>query len=190
MIQKKQSRSLAKLQYLFAIPLTFAMLISVANVSANTIQNKVSEASATPVQNTANVEIIAENNENQPIDFPFAVVDQIPLFKGCAELSETEQKTCTSERISNFVYKEIKKNLSERLKNRGMQRIVVQFRISASGKIEKARARAILAGNNREAIETAAVKAVEALPQLIPGEHKSEKVNVIYSLPIILNGEM
>ena len=81
MIQKKQSRSLAKLQYLFAIPLTFAMLISVANVSANTIQNKVSEASATPVQNTANVEIIAENNENQPIDFPFAVVDQIPLFK-------------------------------------------------------------------------------------------------------------
>ena len=190
MIQKKQSRSLAKLQYLFAIPLTFAMLIFVANVSANTIQNKVSEASATPVQNTANVEIIAENNENQPIDFPFAVVDQIPLFKGCAELSETEQKTCTSEKISNFVYKEIKKILSERLKNRGMQRIVVQFRISASGKIEKARARAILAGNNREAIETAAVKAVEALPQLIPGEHKSEKVNVIYSLPIILNGEM
>ena len=68
-----------------------------------------------------------------------------------------------------------------------MQRIVVQFRISASGKIEKARARAILAGNNHEAIETAAVKAVEALPQLIPGEHNSEKVNVIYSLPIILN---
>ena len=85
---------------------------------------------------------------------------------------------------------EINKNLSEELKNKELQRIVVQFKISVSGNVEAARARAINAGNDREAIETAAVKAVEALPQLIPGEHKSEKVNVIYSLPIILNGEM
>lgn len=187
MIQKKQSRSLAKLQYLIAIPLTFAMLVFVANVSANTIRNKVSEASATPVQNTANVEIIAENNENQPIDIPFAVVDQIPLFKGCEDVSEAGQKNCTVQKISDFVDDEINKNLSEELKNKELQRIVVQFKISVSGNVEAARARAINAGNDREAIETAAVKAVEALPQLIPGEHNSEKVNVIYSLPIILN---
>ena len=188
MIQKKQSRSLAKLQYLFAIPLTFAMLVFVANVSANTIQNKVSEASATSVENTANVEIMAENSENQPVDFPFAVVDQVPLFKGCEELSETEQKNCTSEKINEFVNNRFNEGIKGDFDS--AIRVVVQFRINSSGKVEAARARAILAGNNREVIEAAAVKAVEALPQLIPGEHNSEKVNVIYSLPITLNEEM
>lgn len=188
MIQKKQSRSLAKLQYLFAIPLTFAMLVFVANVSANTIQNKVSEVSTTSVENTANVEIMAENNENQPVDFPFAVVDQVPLFKGCEELSETEQKNCTSEKINEFVNNRFNEGIKGDFDS--AIRVVVQFRINSSGKVEAARARAILAGNNREVIEAAAVKAVEALPQLIPGEHNSEKVNVIYSLPITLNEEM
>lgn len=191
MIQKKQSRSLAKLQYLIAIPLTFAMLVFVANVSANTIRNKVSEAISTSKANknstAVTTERITENSENQPIDIPFAVVDQIPLFKGCEDVSEAGQKNCTVQKISDFVDDEINKNLSEELKNKELQRIVVQFKISVSGNVEAARARAINAGNDREAIETAAVKAVEALPQLIPGEHNSEKVNVIYSLPIILN---
>ncbi|HCV82080.1 M56 family metallopeptidase [Zunongwangia profunda] len=194
MIQKKQSRSLAKLQYLIAIPLTFAMLVFVANVSANTIRNKVSEAISTSKANknstAVTTERITENSENQPIDIPFAVVDQIPLFKGCEDVSEAGQKNCTVQKISDFVDDEINKNLSEELKNKELQRIVVQFKISVSGNVEAARARAINAGNDREALEMAAVKAVEALPQFIPGEHKSEKVNVIYSLPIILNGEM
>ena len=62
----------------------------------------------------------------------------------------------------------------------GRQRIVVQFKIDASGDIVDVKAKA-----SKPELEVEALRIIAKLPQMQPGEQKGEKVNVIYSLPII-----
>lgn len=64
------------------------------------------------------------------------------------------------------------------------QRITVQFKIDAQGKIVDVKARSQV-----KELELEAERVVNSLPQMIPGEQKGQKVGVIYSLPIVFEVE-
>ena len=62
----------------------------------------------------------------------------------------------------------------------GRQRIAVHFTISDTGVIENVKAKA----QHPELMEEA-IRVVEMLPKMTPGEHDGKAVNVAYALPII-----
>ena len=114
------------------------------------------------------------------LDVPFSVIDQIPVFPGCEDLSKAEQKNCISRNIARHVNRNFNTELATELGLFGRQRINVIFKINKEGNIVDVRSRAPHPG-----LEAEAIRVIKTLPKMIPGEHQGKKVNVPYSLPII-----
>lgn len=114
------------------------------------------------------------------VEIPYGVIDQPPVFPGCEDLKDEAQKKCTSNNIANHVNKNFNTKLSNDLKLTGKQRINVIFKINTDGNIIGVRSRA-----PHPELEKEAIRVVNLLPKMIPGEQKGKKVNVPYSLPII-----
>ena len=116
-------------------------------------------------------------------DVPFAVIDQVPIFPGCEDLSsEAEKKKCMSAKISEFVAKKFNTEKASELGLKGRQRINIIFKINRDGNISTDE---ISARAPHIDLEEEAIRVISELPRMIPGEHKGEKVAVPYSLPII-----
>ena len=114
------------------------------------------------------------------LDVPFAVIDQVPVFQGCEDMSIEEQRDCISRNISIHVNKNFNTKLADELKLTGRQRINVIFKINTEGDIIDIKSRA-----PHPDLEAEAIRVIKMLPKMIPGEHNGKKVNVPYSLPII-----
>ncbi|MFD1094876.1 M56 family metallopeptidase [Salegentibacter chungangensis] len=118
--------------------------------------------------------------------FPFAAIDQVPLFPGCEQLKSNEaQKKCMSDKISGFVNSNFDVKGMKAYAKPGVNRVVVKFRIDEQGNITDLASRAAVPQLAEEA-----ERVVNALPQMQPGEQNGQKVSVMYSLPIVFkNGE-
>lgn len=116
----------------------------------------------------------------QGLDVPFPIVDQAPIFPGCEDLPNKEQKVCMSTNISRHVNKNFNTKLAKDLKLTGRQRITVIFKIDTEGNIKDVRSRA-----PHPDLEAEAIRVIKTLPKMIPGEQRGKLVNVPYSLPII-----
>ena len=112
------------------------------------------------------------------LDIPFAVVQQVPTFKECSG-SKEELKECTTQTMSKLVNKEFNTKLAGELKLKGVNRLVVIFKIDVTGNIVDIRAR-----GNHPKLEEEAVRAIKTLPQMIPGKHEGKTVSVLCNLPI------
>ena len=124
---------------------------------------------------------VAESKIAEGADVPFAIVDQVPIFPGCGELgSHEEQKNCTSNKVQEYVTRNFNTNMAKGLDIKGIKRVVVVFKINKEGNITEVRARA-----PHPALEAEAIRVVESLPQMIPGEFNGQKVGVSYTLPIV-----
>ena len=115
-------------------------------------------------------------------DVPFAIIEKVPTFPGCENLSNAEAKKCMSQNIQDFVIKNFKTEIGNQNGLEGRQRIAVQFKIDKSGNVVDLRARAA-----NPKLEEEAIRVVSSLPKMIPGEQRGEKVNVLYALPIIFD---
>lgn len=118
-------------------------------------------------------------------DVPFELIEEVPIYPGCEDMQSIEdKKECMAQKIAAHVNTNFNLGLAKDLPLTGMQQIYVQFKIDDTGKVTAVRARAPAPELEREAI-----RVVEALPQMTPGQHKGKAVNVLYSLPIkfILN---
>ena len=93
-------------------------------------------------------------------------------------------KECMSTKISEIVGENFNTDIADALNLSGRQRIVVQFKIDKTGNVVDIRARA-----PQPELETEAIRVVNLLPRMTPGEHKGEKVGVLYSLPIVFEVE-
>ena len=112
---------------------------------------------------------------------PFAVIEDVPVFKGCEDLSSNqERKDCMSRQISQFVNKNFNTNLGKELNLKGVNRVVTQFRIDRNGKIVDVKARA-----PHPILEEEAIRVISKLPQMQPGKQDGENISVMYSLPIV-----
>lgn len=113
-------------------------------------------------------------------DYPFAVVEQVPIFPGCEDLtSHEEQKECFSQGINNHINVNFNTSLGKKLGLEGLTRVYVRFRISPDGDVTDVEARAPHPDLGEEA-----KRVVSSLPQMKPAMHDGKKVAVLYTVPI------
>lgn len=125
-------------------------------------------------------EVVEAPVEEEVEDVPFAVIEDVPIFPGCENLSNNDQrKKCMSEKISKYVNKEFDTDLGAELGLTGINRVIVQFRIDEKGNIGQVRARA-----PHPRLEQEAVRVINSLPKMKPGKQRGKPVGVMYSLPI------
>ena len=124
-------------------------------------------------------EYLNETEGEGGMSVAFSEIERVPTYPGCSGDNETLKK-CFTERISAFVGENFNTKLGKDLGLTGIQRIVVKFKIDKSGNIVRATAKA-----PKPELEAEALRIIEKLPQMQPGEQNGEKVGVLYSLPII-----
>ena len=125
-------------------------------------------------------EVVEAPEEEEVADVPFAVIEDVPIFPGCENLrNNDERKKCMSEKISKYVNKEFDTDLGAELGLSGINRVIVQFRIDERGNIGQVRARA-----PHPRLEQEAARVINSLPKMKPGKQRGKPVGVMYSLPI------
>lgn len=111
---------------------------------------------------------------------PFAVIDKAPIFPYCENAEDP--KKCLQENIQKYVVQKFNTGIVNTLGlESGKKKVYVQFKIDKHGNITEVRARGPHADIEREAM-----RVVNSLPKMIPGEHQGKKVAVKYTLPITL----
>jgi len=126
------------------------------------------------------IEVVEDNSKyDNATSVPFAVIDKVPAFQECDQLVDDARKNCTSSEISDFVNKNFNTSLGKELGLKGVNRVIVQFRIDENGQVQDIKARAA-----RPALEEEAKRVISKLPSFIPGEQNGRVVSVMYSLPI------
>ena len=118
-------------------------------------------------------------------DIPYAVIEEAPIYPGCGELNTNEERRdCMSNYISSMVTNNFNSQLANNLGLSGRQRISVQFKIDTNGFIVD-----ILARAPHPVLEEETIRVINTLPRVIPGKQRGQKVNVMYSLPILFQVE-
>lgn len=130
------------------------------------------------IKNVSGSMVFEKNADSESV--PFATIDQVPVYPGCEENSNEELKACFSQKISAFVGEHFDTKLANTLNLEGRQRISVQFAIDNTGAVTNIKAR----GPHPE-LEAEAIRIMELLPQMTPGQQEGKTVNVLYSLPIL-----
>ncbi|MBE7639771.1 blaR1 peptidase M56 [Salegentibacter sp. BLCTC] len=209
MLQKSRSKTIAKYKYLFVLPLLFMMLTYVScsenregiddnqSISEQLAEIKMAIEDGKKLSDTEKQQLLEimyamvqdEKGSTPPppiviekeVGVPFAVVEDVPVFQGCEDLSSNqERKDCMSRQISQFVNENFNTNLGKELNLKGVNRVVTQFRIDRNGKIVEVKARA-----PHPILEEEAIRVISKLPQMQPGKQKGENISVMYSLPIV-----
>ncbi|AZQ44650.1 M56 family metallopeptidase [Nonlabens ponticola] len=136
------------------------------------------------------VEIDEDVSVRQPTDddiievpiatVPFAIIEEFPTYPGCAG-SNQERKDCMQENISQFINNNYNTSVASDMK--GSQKIRVQFTVGIDGQVSDIKTRA---ANSK--LEQEAARVIKMLPVMKPGLQRGKEVNVLYSLPIIIEG--
>ena len=114
--------------------------------------------------------------EEEEIDVPLAIIEEVPVFPGCENASD--KKACFNEMIQkhvqkNFMYPKTAEEL-------GIQgRVFVQFVIGRDGNIGEIKTR-----GPDPSLEKEARRIIASLPQMTPGRQRKRAVSVPYSIPI------
>jgi len=208
MLQKSRSKSIAKFKYLMLVPLMFVMLTYVSCSTKDESSSEIKDVSiSAQLENlTQSVKAKGELSEEEMVKFkeliaitlegnklnksasygsdvPFALIEQVPLFPGCEDLSSNEeQKKCMSQKIQEHVMKNFNAEVGKGLT--GVNRVIVQFKINKEGNIEGVKARAA-----SPELEKEGIRVIESLPQMTPGKQNGKDVNVMYSLPIVFQAK-
>src|SRR5690554_2051283 len=200
MLQKSKSQKGAQVKYLLLLPIIFSMLFYTAcsdNPKVDTDQqseaeilNKIKEREEAEIEeyriNQGNENIVVQidtiiKGRDLVSDVPYSVIEKVPTYPGCSGDNETIRK-CMSSKIAESINSNFNTSIANDLNISGRQRIVVQFKIDKTGIVTDVRARA-----KHPELEAEAIRVVNLLPQMNPGEQKGEKVGVLYSLPIVFD---
>ena len=112
------------------------------------------------------------------VDVPFAVIEDVPIFPGCENVSKSKRRDCFQEKmnkhiVKNFRYPDIAQEM-------GIQgRVYVNFIISKDGSISNIRMR----GPDKN-LEKEAQRIISKLPKMTPGKQRGRPVRVPFSIPI------
>ena len=124
------------------------------------------------------VEVVEEVPLTDLENIPFAVVEKVPTFPGCSG-SNAELKECMTQKVRKHVAENFNHAVGNNLDLESVSRIFVSFKINNSGYLTNIRARA-----QHPDLEEEALRVMQLLPNMQPGEQKGEPVAVLYSLPI------
>ncbi len=111
----------------------------------------------------------------------FVVVEFLPRFPNCTNVSKENQKACFDEQLKKEIFKHLKYPKRD-LDNQKEGTVFVQFIIDENGNFTSIQA----AENNRATREMrlAVVAAVKKLPKIIPARQGDRDVKIIYTIPI------
>ena len=192
MITKEKSQKMKQLKYLLIVPLLLGMIIfsSFKNSANKTLEQFPSIIKGVLNEDSSPTEITLKENEAvlksfdtiNPVEieeFPFAIVENAPVFPGC-EGSEAALRTCLQEKIANHVNTNFNSGLGKELGlEPGLKKVFVMFIIDNKGNITDVKSRA-----PHKKLEEEAIRVINLLPKMTPGKHKGKAVGVKYSLPI------
>lgn len=124
------------------------------------------------------IEDVEVEEEEEVIEVPFAVVEKVPTWPGCKGKNNAELKKCFQEKItkhiaSNFKYPEVALELNIH------GRVFVMFAVDENGNITNIKTR-----GPDKSLEEEALRIMNKLPKMIPGQQRGKNVKVPYSLPI------
>ncbi|WP_425234686.1 energy transducer TonB [Ulvibacterium sp.] len=133
----------------------------------------------TVVETAIEVDDVAVGEEEEEITVPFAVIENVPIFPGCENMTTNEErKACFQKKIQEHVIKQFKYPATAA--ELGIQgRVFVQFVIDTKGYITGVRTR----GPDSN-LEKEASRIIASLPQMTPGMQRGRAVKVPYSIPV------
>jgi protein TonB len=111
----------------------------------------------------------------------FVVVEFLPRFPGCVNVSKESQKECFDAQLKKEIFKYLK--YPERdLENKKEGTVFVQFIVDENGSFTSIKS----AENNRATndMRVAVENAVKKLPKIIPAKQGQKDVKVTYTIPI------
>ncbi len=114
---------------------------------------------------------------------PFAVVEQIPLFKSCKKKESNTQRDCFQEEIKKHIKKHLKYP-KEAKKNKIEARVHVIFEIDNQGKTVNVKTRSNQKGNYGNLFEQESKRIISKLPNFTPAMQRGKAVKVSYIIPI------
>ncbi|WP_299399034.1 M56 family metallopeptidase [uncultured Gelidibacter sp.] len=162
------------------VPYSLPILFKVQYEEEEIVESKTTDKEIP--DNAKEIKEIISERPNYPdgSEVPFAHVEAAPYFPSCSDISaEKDRKKCTSDEISQFVNKNFNVDLANDLGLKGMQRIVVMFKIGKDGSITDIKSKA-----PHSELEKEAIRVIELLPKMKPGKQRGKAVDVPYSLPI------
>jgi protein TonB len=141
-----------------------------------------SNAAATAIANVGkNEEPIDGNSGGGNKEEVFVVVEFLPRFPSCENVSKADQKACFDAQLKKEIFKYLK--YPERdLENKKEGTVFVQFIVDEKGNFTSIKS----AENNRATNEMriAVENAVKKLPKIIPAKQGQKDVKVTYTIPI------
>jgi protein TonB len=143
------------------------------------VEETIIESTETDRDEIIEVEDVVIEEEEEIIDVPFAVIEDVPVFPGCENVEKDQLRNCFQEQMNkhirrNFRYPEIAQEM-------GIQgRVFANFIISEDGSITNIRMR----GPDKN-LEGEAKRIISLLPNMTPGKQRGRPVRVPFSIPIV-----
>ncbi|MBA3985330.1 MAG: energy transducer TonB [Flavobacteriales bacterium] len=110
-------------------------------------------------------------------------VERAPIFPGCESLTNNKARIdCMSGEIGKIINRRFDKNIAGDIGLSGQQRIYVTFTIDKTGEVVDIKVRA-----PHPRLEKEAIKVINLIPKMLPGIQSDRNVDVLFSLPIILD---
>ncbi|OSY87147.1 hypothetical protein WH52_12845 [Tenacibaculum holothuriorum] len=110
----------------------------------------------------------------------FVNLQNVPVFKGCENLSEDATKQCFEKKMMKHVQRNFNSDLAQEIGLRsGKHRIFTQFVIDKKGEVVNIKVSATSPKLKKEA-----ERVVNKIPKFTPGKQNNKPVKVKYTLPI------
>ena len=141
-------------------------------------EESIIESTETDNDEIIEVDDVSIEEDDLDVDVPFAVIEDVPIFPGCENVSKDKRRDCFQEKINkhikrNFRYPEVAMEL-------GIQgRVFVTFIIDKDGSITN-----ILMRGPDKNLEKEARRIISVLPKMTPGKQRGRAVRVPFSIPI------
>ena len=142
------------------------------------VEESIIESTETDNDEIIEVDDLSIEEDDLDVDVPFAVIEDVPIFPGCENVSKDKRRDCFQEKINkhikrNFRYPEVAMEL-------GIQgRVFVTFIIDKDGSITN-----ILMRGPDKKLEKEARRIISVLPKMTPGKQRGRAVRVPFSIPI------
>lgn len=123
-----------------------------------------------------NIIVVKEENE---IEVPFAIIENVPVFPGCEKYSREQQRSCLQDKLMEHIRQHFK--YPEEAKIANIQgRVVVTFIIDKEGILNVKFVR----GPDRS-LEDEALRIMSLVPKMTPGKQRGKSVSMRMSIPLL-----
>lgn len=154
------------------------------------VNDEIIKESAHQESNTTNENSSESNNESslessngngEKENEVFVVVEFLPRFPSCINVSTNSQKDCFDTELQKEIFKHLKYPAKD-LENKKEGTVFVQFVVDEKGNFTSVKT----VENNRATndMRAAVENAVKKLPKIIPAKQGDRNVKVIYTIPI------